>query len=185
MIEVEMENYSKTQQIVVCEEEEDNINGRDPKGTGATWKGCNEFELNWGHKGVGVVRDLSNAKKENDRVDIDGLQKTQVDDIEKSAIWKKKRRTFGNGALDFNAFDNDVVVVDAFLLFDEVIVVAILGGGVGRSAPGGGELDLGDKQPLEEGKGLTTSGDGDRSSTEEWPSAPPSSFSLPSSWVGD
>lgn len=65
---------------------------------------------------------------------------------------KERGCSFGNGALDFSAFDNDVVVVDAFLLFDEIIVVAILGGGVGRSVSGGGELDLGDKKPLEEGK---------------------------------
>ena len=50
------------------------------------------------------------------------------------------------------------MVVDAFFLFDEVIVVAILSRGVGRGVSGGGELHLGDEQPLEEGEPYSDDG---------------------------
>lgn len=69
------------------------------------------------------------------------------------------KKTFGNGVLDFGAFEDDVVVVEAFLFFDEVIVVAIFAAaGVGGSVSRSGELDLRDEDPLEEGERYSNDG---------------------------
>lgn len=61
-------------------------------------------------------------------------------------------RTFGNGGLDVGALADDGVIGDAVLLLHERIGDSIFGGG------GGGELDLGDKQPLQGGEGYADEG---------------------------
>lgn len=50
------------------------------------------------------------------------------------------------------------MVINALLLFDEVVVVAIFACGVGRGVSDGGEFDLGDEKPLEERKGDSNNG---------------------------
>ena len=60
--------------------------------------------------------------------------------------------------MDFGAFEDNVVIVEAFLFFDEVIVVAIFAGGVRGSVSGSGELNLGDEDPLEEGEPYSNDG---------------------------
>ena len=54
--------------------------------------------------------------------------------------------------MDIGALENDAVVVDSFLFFDEVVGEAILSGAVvGRSMlRRGSELDFRDEQPLDE-----------------------------------
>ena len=90
-------------------------------------------------------------KVQESRIDLRGP-------IVKKRVRVRERKTFGNGVLDFGAFGDDVVVIDAFLLFDEVVVVAIFASGVGRSVSDSGKFDLGDEKPLEEGKGDSNNG---------------------------
>lgn len=70
--------------------------------------------------------------------------------------------TFRDGVLNLSALGDDAVVVDALLLFEEVVAVAAVL--LGASAVGlRREPDLGDEQPLEEGEGdADDGGDGDQ-----------------------
>lgn len=61
-----------------------------------------------------------------------------------------KLRTFRDGGLDFGALLDDGVLGDAVLLLDEGLGEAVFGVGVGFV---GGDLDLGDEEPLDEGEG--------------------------------
>jgi len=102
-------------------------------------------------------------KRRNSRVDLRSARKTVL--IFYLFLWRQQyrewvrgKKTFGNGVLDFGAFEDNVVIVEAFLFFDEVIVVAIFAGGVRGSFSGSGELNLGDEDPLEEGEPYSNDG---------------------------
>lgn len=55
--------------------------------------------------------------------------------------------TFRDGVLNLSALDDDILVVDAFLLFDEVVAVAVLACG-GWSLALGREFHARDNKPL-------------------------------------
>lgn len=60
--------------------------------------------------------------------------------------------TFRDGTLYLSTFVDDAVIIDAFLFLNQQLNVAILGG-VGRRVPLRGELDAGDKEPLNQREG--------------------------------
>lgn len=76
-------------------------------------------------------------------------QKYQKEKLSKN--WKEQF-TFRDGALNFGAFDDNVVVIKPFLFFNEIVSAAILAsagaGAVPRRVSGGRQLDVGDEDPL-------------------------------------
>ena len=71
-----------------------------------------------------------------------------------------KDLTFRDGALDIGALGDDAVVIDTFLLFNQVIAVTVLAV-VPRATwrmPLGGELHARDKQPLDQRESYSNHG---------------------------
>ncbi|KAM0959425.1 hypothetical protein ACFX2I_024538 [Malus domestica] len=69
-----------------------------------------------------------------------------------SELWKW---TFGNGGLNFGASEDDVMIITAFFLLDEVIVVPIFASAAGIGVPvaAWGKLNLRNVHLLDQGEG--------------------------------